>query len=205
MSADARSARRLLVFARAPVPGEAKTRLIPALGAEGAAALHARLVRRTLGAVRGVAPVTVCCAPGPDHPFFQSLAVDLGVALQAQAGADLGERMSWALREALRGARAVVLIGTDCADLQPTDLADAFGALEQVADAALGPVADGGYWLIGLRRWDGSLFAGMPWSTDAVLDRTRGALSRLGWRWRELPVRHDLDRPEDLVYLKGLV
>ncbi|MCU0936330.1 MAG: TIGR04282 family arsenosugar biosynthesis glycosyltransferase [Gammaproteobacteria bacterium] len=204
MNADARSTRRLLVFTRAPVPGEAKTRLIPALGAEGAAALHARLVRRTVSAARGVAPITVCCAPGPDHPFFQSLAVDFGVGLQPQAGADLGERMSWALRDALAGARAAVLIGTDCADQQPTDLADAFEALEGGADAVLGPVADGGYWLIGLRRWDAGLFAAIPWGTAEVLGRTRRALEALGWRSAELAERHDLDRPEDLAYLGGL-
>lgn len=194
--------RRLLVFARAPIPGETKTRLIPALGAEGAAALHERLVRRTLATVRGLAPVTLCCAPGAEHPFFQSLALDLGVELQGQRGADLGERMSRALQDALSGARAVVLIGTDCADLRRADPGAAFSALADGADAVLGPVADGGYWLLGLRRWDESLFEGMPWGTAQVLERTRRVLAGLGWRWQELAVRHDVDRPEDLAYLE---
>ncbi len=200
-----RAERRLLVFARAPVPGEAKTRLIAALGAGGAAALHARLVRRTLSAAVAAAPVTLCCAPGPDHPFFQSLAVELGVTLQGQEGEDLGDRMSRAFRLALIGARAVVLIGTDCADPGPSDLADAFAALEGDADAVLGPVEDGGYWLLGLKRWDAGLFGGIAWGTPSVLGQTRGVLRTLGWRWQELTVRHDVDRPEDLRYLRGLL
>lgn len=199
--AAGRSPRRLLVFARAPVPGQTKTRLIPALGAEGAAALHERLVRRTLDVARGLAPVTLCCAPGPEHPFFASIAGQPGVELQRQEGADLGERMSRALQAGLTGAPAVLLIGTDCADLQRTDLQEAFAGLAEGADAVLGPAADGGYWLLGLRRWEGVLFEGMPWGTAAVLGRTRAALAGLGWRWRELPLRHDVDRPEDLAYL----
>jgi hypothetical protein len=201
MDADNRSARRLLVFARAPVPGQAKTRLIPALGAEGAAALHERLVRRTLTVAQGLAPVTLCCAPGPEHPFFQSIAGQRGVELQRQEGADLGERMSRALQAGLSVAPAVILVGTDCADLQRTDLQEAFAGLAEGADAVLGPAADGGYWLLGLRRWDGVLFEGMAWGTAGVLQQTRTALAGLGWRWRELPVRHDVDRPEDLAYV----
>jgi len=199
-------AARTLVFAKAPVPGRVKTRLIPALGAAGAAQLHARLVQDTLArlAPAGLAPIELHCAPDPDHPLFEELAQRHGLRLAAQCEGDLGERLHAAARVAMASCDtavdAVVLIGCDCPDLDAGYLAAALDALAE-HDAVLGPAADGGYVLLGLRRPEPSLFSAMPWGSDRVTALTRTRLSVLGWSWRELPVLRDLDRPEDLALL----
>lgn len=193
----------LLVFARAPLPGASKTRLIPALGADGAARLSARMLRRTLATARGQA-TELWCAPDTAHPVFAECAAEFGVRLHTQQGTDLGQRMAHALAEAFGRARAGVLVGTDCPGLCAADLAEARAALAteggEGAEAVLGPAVDGGYYLIGLRRPAPELFADMPWGGPDVLAETRRRLRELGWRWHELAPRRDLDRPEDLAY-----
>lgn len=190
----------LLVFAKAPVPGEAKTRLIPALGPGGAAVLSARLTRRTLrtAAAGEWASTVLCCAPDATHDFFALCRRLHGVALRDQRGADLGERMHEAFEWALGSHDAAILVGTDIPSMQADDLATAAAALREGADAVLGPAEDGGYWLIGLRRTNGALFSGVAWSTSAVAAATRQRLDALGWRRVELPPRADLDEPADL-------
>ncbi len=191
---------RLLVFAKAPEPGRAKTRLIPALGAEGAADLQARLVRHTLaGAAQSRASTVLWCHPDPGHRFFRACAKDFGIVLRAQHGGDLGERMANAFAAVLEEGPAV-LIGTDCPALEPGDLDEAFAALHD-HDAVLGPARDGGYYLLGLRRPDPRLFADIRWGTCHVLAETRERLAQLGWQWQELEVKSDIDRPEDLAHL----
>ncbi len=194
---------RLLVLARAPVAGHAKTRLIPALGAAGAARLQARLVWDTLARATRTAlcPVTLWCDPSVDEPFFARCREAFGTSLEAQPAGDIGERMSVALESALAGADRAVLIGTDCPGLSPAALAGALEALGSGADAVLGPAADGGYVLIGLRRADRALFEGMPWGGPRVLEETRRRLRALGWTWRELEPLRDIDRPRDLAGL----
>lgn len=192
---------RLLVFAKAPVAGRVKTRLIPVLGADGACALHARLVRHTLAtAVQAdVCPVELWCAPSAGHPFFEACQREFGVTLHVQSGKCLGERMSQALEHVLQRCPYAVLIGTDCPALTMDDLRQALTALEKGVDAVLGPAEDGGYVLIGLRRHQRPVFDQIPWGTSAVLDETRERLSMLRWNWEELPVRWDVDRPEDVA------
>lgn len=194
---------RIIVFAKAPEPGAVKTRLIPALGAEGAARLSARLIRDTLDRAGGcaLAPVELHVSPDTAHPFFRSLA-DCP-PLRAQQGADLGERMQAALAAALTGAGFAVLIGTDCPVLDCAYLEQACAALAGGRDAVLGPADDGGYVLIGLRRADARLFAGVDWGSTRVLAQTRARLAALGWDGLELPTLWDLDRPADLDRLTG--
>jgi rSAM/selenodomain-associated transferase 1 len=194
----------LIVFARAPVPGRVKTRLVPLLGAQGAAQLHARLVRRALQTARraNVAAVELCCAPRPNLPFFLQCARRYGVSLRWQGGGDLGERMLRACRRALRTAPGVILIGSDCPALSAADLRAAARALQAGADAVLSPAEDGGYALIGLRRVARQLFDGVAWGEATVLAQTRARLRRLGWRHRELRTVWDVDRPADVVRLR---
>ena len=189
------------VFAKAPQPGQVKTRLIPVLGAHNAAELHCRLVRHTLGtvAIARVGCAEIWTTPPADSAFLQVCKRLLGLPILMQPDGDIGARMSYAARDGLNRGRMVLLLGTDVPSLDPEDLRAAHRALENGADAVLGPAEDGGYWLIGLRRHDDSLFDGIPWSTPAVLERTRRRLRALGWRWHELPARWDLDRPEDLA------
>lgn len=193
----------VVVFARAPVPGQVKTRLIPALGPRRAAALHRRLIRETLAKAveSGVGPVTLAGHPRGDHPFFACCAARYGVSLLSQEGADLGERMGEALKRALDRTPMALLVGSDCPPLAVEDLQAAAAALGRGADAVLVPAEDGGYVLIGLRRLEPELFSGIPWGSAHVFRETLGRLGRLGWRVVQLPERWDLDRPEDLARL----
>jgi hypothetical protein len=197
---------RILVFAKAPVAGRVKTRLIPVLGAQGAAALHRALVRRTLGEASRVdgAQVVLCCAPDAGHGFFRALAARYRVRLRSQRGADLGARMAHAMEWALAQGPTALLIGTDCPALTARDLSEAIAVLRAGCDAVLGPALDGGYVLIGLRRYSQRVFEVLPWGSARVLELTRARLQGLGWRWRELAPRRDLDRPQDLVGVSQL-
>lgn len=195
---------RILIFAKAPRPGFAKTRLIPALGAAEAANLYADMLQKT---VERVVAAHLCslqcwCAPDLNHPLFDKFANDCGVQLLVQQGDDLGQRMSLAARLALDEATSVLLIGGDCPSLGVEQITQALCWLEEGDDAVLGPAEDGGYVLLGLRRHAATLFSDIPWGSDQVLSLTRQRLTALGWRWRELPEMWDVDRPEDLSRLK---
>ena len=189
---------RLIVFARAPVPGQVKRRLIPVLGKEGAARLYQGLARTCLAAASAAGPVELWCTPGTEHSFFAECQREFGVNLHLQQGDDLGQRMAHAMSRAL----PAMVMGSDCPSLTLTDLREAAAALDRGVDAVLGPAQDGGYVLLGLRRVDASLFEGIPWGTDTVLQETRSRLRSLGWGWHELPTRFDIDRPEDLPLLR---
>jgi rSAM/selenodomain-associated transferase 1 len=194
---------RLMVFARAPVAGEVKTRLIPLLGAAGAARLHRQLLTRTMAhALRAtLCPVQLWCAGDVSHAGFAPWREDPRVSLHSQQGNDLGMRMAHAFDEVLARHAAGVIIGTDCPELQIDDLRAALQALQAGNDAVLGPAEDGGYFLIGLRRPLPSLFSDMPWGTHEVLAATRARLRAAGHRWHELPTRRDVDRPADYARL----
>jgi rSAM/selenodomain-associated transferase 1 len=141
----------VIVFARAPVAGYAKKRLIPVLGADGAADLHRRLVLHTLStAVSTGIPVELWCAPDRFHTFFAACTHDYPVTLKNQAGEDLGERMYNAFTDTLSRTPASVIIGCDSPALTPQMITDAFYSLENGNDAVIGPAEDGGYFLIGL-------------------------------------------------------
>jgi rSAM/selenodomain-associated transferase 1 len=196
----------LVVFAKAPQPGRVKTRLVPLLGERGAARLHARMIESTLQVAREArfARVELHCAPDARHPIFSRLARRYSVTLRVQARGDLGARMLASCKRVLRTANAVVLIGTDCPALRPADLRAAQRALREEADAVLSPAEDGGYALIGLRRVSPRLFSRIEWGGDSVLQETRRRLRALGWRWRELRVVWDVDRPQDYRRLARL-
>lgn len=191
----------VVVLAKAPQPGRVKTRLTAALGAEGAARLHARLLERTIATALAArcGPVELHGTPA-SHQFLRSLARRHGIALRAQARGDVGARMQEAISCGLRKHPRVVLVGSDCPALAARDLRLASRWLHG-SDAVIAPAEDGGYPLIGLRRTSCRLFEGVPWSTDGVMAETRLRLARLGWRLRELRTLWDVDRPEDLTRL----
>jgi rSAM/selenodomain-associated transferase 1 len=124
--------------------------------------------------------------------------------VRRQRGADLGARMHHAFVRGLRRAPRVVLIGGDCPALRPAHLRRAARWLAGGAQAVLGPVEDGGYALIALRRTAQRLFEGIDWGGERVMAQTRERLGALGWRWRELPQLWDVDRPEDVARLRRL-
>ena len=192
---------RIVVLARAPIPGQTKSRLVPHLGPFGAARLQARLIERTLRTARAarIGGIELHGAPRARLPFFLRLARRYGAALHAQRGRDLGERMQHALAQTLRRGRTAMLIGTDCPALSARDLRGAAHALLGGAQVVLAPAEDGGYALIGLRRADPRAFEGIAWGTAGVYAATRARADALGWRVRVQRTVWDLDRPEDLA------
>ena len=196
------SALRIIVFAKAPRPGLAKTRLIPALGAAGAAALAARMLAHTLdqALASGVGEVELCAAPAPWDATWDGIELPDGIARTAQGEGDLGERMARAAQRTGEAGAGVLLIGTDCPALDAACLRRAARALHET-EAVIAPTADGGYALLGLRRFDASVFADIAWSTPTVAATTLARLDALGWSCTRLPLVHDIDEPADLVHL----
>lgn len=199
----------IILFVRYPKGGEVKTRLIPHLGNEGAARLHRDLAEQTLGramAATGLRPARLTVAyTGGSAP---EMAAWLGKAipLRRQEGRDLGERMAEAFRAAWAGGtRRAVLIGSDCPGLTPALIADALALLAN-HDLVLGPAADGGYYLIGLKRdlaprVQATLFRDIAWGSERVLGQTLARAAAAGLRLATLQELHDIDRPGDLARL----
>ena len=192
----------IVVMAKAPVAGYAKTRLIPALGEAGAARLAAHLLDHAVGQAlaAGLGPVDLCCAPHAAHPALAHRAGRAGLVLSDQGEGDLGARMARAADRWLARAGRVLLIGTDAPGLDAAALGRAAAALVS-ADAVFVPTFDGGYALIGLARHAPALFVGMPWSTPTVMTLTRERLRAAGLRHVELDRLADIDHPADLRHL----
>lgn len=193
---------RVVIIAKAPIAGFAKTRLIPALGAEGAARLARRMFEHTVRtAVEArVGAVELCVTPAPDHPAWKTLDLPDGLEWSEQGDGDLGARMARATERTTAFGTAALLIGTDCPGLTVLHLRMAAEALLD-HDAALVPTVDGGYALLGLRRFHPCLFTHMPWSTDAVAFETLCRIGRLGWNVKSARPLHDIDEPADLAWL----
>ena len=189
----------ILVFAKAPVPGAAKTRLIPLLGAERAAALQDRLLQQALATAHAATPahLELWCAPDTAHPALISASQTHRAALHAQQGDDLGARMAHAFEQALRRTPKVIGIGTDCPALTVKHLHQAATALRNGNDGVFIPAEDGGYTLIGLSRHEPRLFTGIDWGSERVMQQTREHLRSCGLRWQELETLWDVDRPQD--------
>ena len=187
----------LVLFARYPVAGQCKTRLIPALGPEGAAAVHRRLTERTVGVLRQAGcPVTIAFTGAEQTAFRDWLGDDL--AYQQQAEGDLTARL---LPFAARPP--VIFFGADTPDLAPHHVSAAVEALGS-HQVAIGPAEDGGYYLIAMRTPLPQLLVDMPWSTAEVLPETLRRLDRLGIAPALLECLADCDRPEDLARWPGL-
>ncbi len=190
---------RIVIFAKAPVPGKVKTRLMPALGAEGAARLAEEMLRRTAAdaLASGVGAVELCADPPPDRPDWLGR-IPLDVIATAQGEGGLGERLARAARRVLDGGERIVLIGTDCPELDFGRLTAAAAALES-HDAVIHPAEDGGYALLGLARFDPSLFDGIAWSTATVAAATIARIEALGWSLHVGETLRDIDEPQDLA------
>ena len=208
------SAESLILFAKPPLAGRVKTRLAQNLGREGAARLYACFLRDAAGTARALCDarpgVSLVCEWAleeaeslDDFPLTDCLP---GAFLhRAQTGADLGARMAAALGRCLAFGRRAVLIGTDFPDLPHEVLIDAFEKLEcgDAPTVALGPAADGGYYLIGMNRFLPEIFTGIPWSTGEVFPHTMEKAAALGVGTALLPEWRDVDDADDLEALKG--
>ena len=188
---------RVVLFTRYPEPGKAKTRLIPALGAADAAALHRTLTAHTLRVVRETGLALEVRSTGAPVAAF---AAWLGAAkITDQGEGDLGARLARA-----GPPYPTLFIGADAPDLTPALLRDAADALAH-ADAVIGPAEDGGYWLLGLARAVADVFEGIDWSTEVVFAQTVARLAAAGIDPTLLPMLADCDRPEDLARWPGLI
>ncbi len=192
---------RLIIFTRYPEPGKSKTRLISALGAEGAAKLQQQMTEHTITIARQLLgdssiSIAVYFAGGNKNLIQDWLGNDLLYCPQLEK--DLGSRMQAAFADAFNeGFQRVVTIGIDCPQLDKVLLLEAFESLEK-NDLVLGPATDGGYYLIGLQQIIPQLFIGINWGTSEVLAMTQNIVNELHLNCYYLPILSDIDRPEDL-------
>jgi uncharacterized protein len=193
---------QLIIFTRYPIVGQAKTRLIPALGASGAAALHRQMTAHTMVQVQNLQAIQKITATiyfaGATEPSEMARWLGCNWQYQQQVTGDLGRRMAQAFIDSFAvGMKRVVVMGTDCPGITAHILQAAFEQLS-MNDVVLGPAIDGGYYLIGLRSMIPELFVDMPWSTDAVLSQTMEIAQKLNRSVALLPLLADVDRPADL-------
>jgi uncharacterized protein len=192
---------QIIIFTRYPEPGRTKTRLIPALGAVGAADLHRQMTEHLLATVKKLESaravgVQVCYDGGGKELMEQWLGP--GILFQPQGSGDLGARLERAFAGAFQaGFEGVSIVGADCPGITTQTLQSALAALREY-DCVLGPARDGGYYLIGLRRPVPQLFQGVPWGTEKVFEHTLRVADELGLRHTLLEPLDDVDRPEDL-------
>lgn len=192
------------IFTRAPVAGAAKTRLIPLLGAEGAARAQQAMTWHMLEMATALpdATVSLWCAGDVAHPFLQRCSAHFHVECVPQCDGDLGMRMADCLRRGLALHERVLLTGSDVPAMATTDLAQAAAALDH-ARMVFTPAEDGGYVLVGVRRGglEAACFDDVMWGGADVMAQTRQRLAMRGWRtghdWREMPALWDVDTPAD--------
>lgn len=194
---------RLVIFAKAPQAGFVKTRLIPALGAEGAAQLAEKMLRFTLteAVASDVESVELCASPAPgEAPWLRFRGEHRAIHWTHQGDGDLGERLARATQRVINEGQSVMLIGTDCLTLDRQRLSDAAAALKS-HDAVMIPSTDGGYVLLGLNRFSPKIFQEIEWSTPSVAESTLERLKSLNWRVAVLESLRDIDEPEDLCMI----
>ncbi|MDE2427478.1 MAG: TIGR04282 family arsenosugar biosynthesis glycosyltransferase [Burkholderiales bacterium] len=193
---------RIVIIAKAPQPGLAKTRLIPALGAQGAADLARHMLIHTLDKAlsANIGTVELCVTPAPSDPVWQTLSIPDAVHWSDQGDGDLGERMARVAQRVTNCGESVVLIGTDCPELSVEHLRQAGSELQRV-DVSFFPTVDGGYALLALKHFHPSLFTDIAWSTDSVAFETLCRLEQLGWTVQSHAKVHDIDEPADLTWL----
>jgi hypothetical protein len=197
---------RIVIFAKAPVPGQAKTRLAPALGEIGAARLARRMLDRTVAEAEaaGLAIPELCATPHPFDEAWQPFLPASQIRYTDQGGGDLGDRLARAAKRVTLTGENILLIGTDCPALDHDRLRAAAAALGS-HDAAIFPTEDGGYALLGLRRFDPSLFADIAWSGPTVAADTVARVRALGWSLWTGDTLRDVDEPDDLALVQDLL
>ncbi|MCK4743233.1 MAG: TIGR04282 family arsenosugar biosynthesis glycosyltransferase [Sulfuriflexus sp.] len=190
------------VFAKAPVSGQVKTRLLPVLSEQQACLVHERLIQHCLSRIQHPDWQTQLWSTDISHPYIQACAENHSVSLHTQQGIDLGERMASAVQQSLEHFKHVIIIGTDCPSIDAGFIQEAVKKLKAGVDVVLGPAEDGGYVLIGFSLSAENVFTGIEWGTDQVLESTRLRLRDAKLNWHELETQRDIDRPEDLQYLE---
>jgi len=195
----------ILIFLKAPVPGQAKTRLAAGVGDDLAMEIYQKLVHRQMAALPPDWPAEVHFAPAHEERLMRAwVGESAHRTFHPQIEADLGERLTHAMHGAFaRGAAAVMLIGGDCPGLDQTALQAAARRL-LAREVIMGPSADGGYYLLGMSRALPQLFQDVAWGTSTVAERTREIARRHGLVWGELPTLRDVDEAEDWAAVSHL-
>lgn len=194
-----RTACAVALLCRAPIPGFAKTRLIPHLGEMQTARLQEELILQAVETALDaeVGPVELWCDPDESHPFFGKLIKKYPVRLTAQPRGDRGMRLHTCAAGALTVADGVILMGVDCALLQAYHLQEAADALARGNDVAIAPADDGTYVLLALKHASARLFDGIPWGTSLVLAETQARIAQLGWRCHTLETLWNVNTPDE--------
>lgn len=195
---------RLIIFTRAPQAGYCKTRLIPLLGAQGAAGLQQELIENCIDTLceRPLCPTELWCSPDTRQPLFQSLAQAYPLSLHRQQGADLGERMYHAMSSG--DSPYTIIVGTDCPGMTRDYVAGSIVRLMAGKDAVIGPAEDGGYVLLALRQVSEGLFQDIAWGTERVLWQTTQKMTASDLIWQAIDTLRDLDDAEDLQRYRAL-
>lgn len=190
------------VFTKAPVEGKVKTRLLPVLTPQQACRVHKNLLQHCAAGIRHSDWQSQLWATDVQHPYINQCAKKHSMSLHLQQGEDLGERMQHAAKESLKKFSCVIIIGSDCPDIDARLIAGAISALKSGKEMVLAPAEDGGYVLIGFSKNIPSVFENIPWGTDKVLSLTIDRIRQENVSWFELATQRDIDRPDDLEFLK---
>ncbi len=198
----------LVVFAKAPIPGQVKSRLIGALTPEQVTELYVCFLQDTFAMMEAVQEereqlsLVLCYTPADDLEAFEAADLD-GCLMLAQHGQDLGERLHNCLTDLqATGFQTVVILGADSPTLPEEIVIEAFARLTQSQAVVIGPSTDGGYYLVGLNQAQPALFTGMDWGSETVLAQTEARAAELNLRLSRLPEWNDVDTPEDLRQLQ---
>jgi len=194
--------KKLIIFSKAPIAGQVKTRLIPSLGIDKATKLHRYMLEQTVIKVSRLNDISceLHCAPDTDHDFFNMLAEKYAIKLVSQQGLDLGERMANAMEVSLKNSSQCIIIGTDCPMMTPSYMQQAFAQLTDT-DVVIGPAKDGGYVLIGCKVFNAQIFSQVSWSTTRVFKQTVKNINQLHLKYYKLNTLSDVDIDEDLNHL----
>ncbi len=200
MTTRIKKERHLIIFTRAPIPGQVKTRMQPELSAEQCAILQQRLLDKTIATALESThnQITVFCTPDIRHPAFSKLS-EAGIDLAIQRGNDLGSRMHHAFIEVTSDSSNCILIGTDCPEINAERINQAFDMLEMGNQCVINPARDGGYVLIGLRQPLHTLFENISWGSSEVFRQTCNRLREAGISYATLPELSDIDTIDDLA------
>lgn len=194
---------RIQIFAKAPIAGSVKTRMRPLLSSEQCTELHCALTTQVCNEVVGghLCSVELWAASEPQHAFFTELRKRFGLAIHCQSGEDLGSRMAYSAEQALTKYDGVIIVGADCPFIDRDYLQQALQQLEKGIDVVIGPAMDGGYVLIGFNRFHPTIFSGIAWGTETVLEQTIERLQQLQYSFELLQAQVDIDRPQDLKFM----
>lgn len=194
---------RILIFAKAPLPGKVKTRLIPAYGERFATELHQAMVWHLLNFLcsANISPIELWCSPDKNHLFFEDCEKSFDISLHTQQGKHLGDKLNNAFKVVLAYANSAVVLGADCPTIGREDFTTAFKDVHAGVDVVIKPADDGGYLLLGLSRPIPQLFENITWGSADVFAQTVLCADTLKLKYTKLAVGRDIDNASDVQYL----